>query len=119
MIKPYENGKLIIKTLVICVFVLLIIGYGVFQAQKIIKGPQIAVRFPVNGQTVTQSDVDIAGIAKNISAITLNDRTIYIDESGNFSEKLMLYPGYNIIKLKAEDKFGSMVEKKIELVYQQ
>jgi hypothetical protein len=119
MIKPYENGKLIIKTLVICVFVLLIAGYGIFQAQKIIKGPQIAIQFPINGQTVTESDIDIEGIAKNISAITLNDRTIYIDESGNFSEKLMLYPGYNIIKLQAEDKFGATVEKKLELVYQQ
>ena len=119
MIKPYENGKLILKILLIVVFVLIIIGYGLFQSQKIIKGPSITLSSLKDGEVVKQSDVDITGVAKNISAISLNDRPIFIDESGNFSEKLMLYPGYNIIKLRAEDKFGSSVEKDVALVYQQ
>jgi hypothetical protein len=118
MIKPYEDGKMIIKTLFITFFVLIIIGYGIFQSQKIIGGPKISVSSPTSGQVITQSDINIAGVATNISAISLNDRPIFIDESGKFSEKLMLYPGYNIIKLRAEDKFGSKVEKYLELVYQ-
>jgi hypothetical protein len=119
MIKPYEDGKLILKTLFIAFFVLIIVGYGVFQSQKIISGPKISINSPTMGQILTQSNIDITGVASNISAISLNDRPIFIDEEGNFSEKLMLYPGYNIIKLRAEDKFGSQVEKDLELVYQQ
>jgi len=118
MIKPYEDGKLILKTLFIAFFVLIIVGYGIFQSQKIVGGPKITISSPVTGQILTKSDIDIAGVATNISAISLNDRPIFIDESGKFSEKLMLYPGYNIIKLRAEDKFGSQVEKDLELVYQ-
>lgn len=118
MIKPYEDGKLILKTLFIAFFVLIIIGYGIFQSQKIIGGPKITVSSPTTGQVIRQSDIDIVGVATNISAISLNDRAIFIDETGKFSEKLMLYPGYNIIKLRAEDKFGSKVEKDLELVYQ-
>jgi len=119
MIKPYENGKLIFKTLIIAVFVIIILGYSVFQAQKIIKGPQIAVSSPINGSLVAASSVSITGVAKNISDISLDGRPIFIDESGNFSEKLLLYPGYNVIKLKAQDKFGAVTEKNIELVYRQ
>lgn len=119
MIKPYEDGKLIIKTLFIAFFVLIIVGYGIFQSKKIISGPKIVINSPTSGQTLNKSDIDISGVATNISAISLNDRPIFIDESGKFSEKLMLYPGYNIIKLRAEDKFGSKVEKDLELVYQQ
>ncbi len=118
MIKPYEDGKLILKTLFIAFFVLIIVGYGIFQSQKILGGPKITIESPITGEVLTKSDVDIAGIATNISAISLNDRPIFIDESGKFSEKLMLYPGYNIIKLRASDKFGSQVEKDLELVYQ-
>ena len=118
MIKPYEDGKLILKTLFIAFFVLIIVGYGIFQSQKIISGPKITIESPTTGQVLTKSDIDISGVATNISAIFLNDRPIFIDESGKFSEKLMLYPGYNIIKLRAEDKFGSQVEKDLELVYQ-
>lgn len=119
MIKPYEDGKMILKILFVAFFVLLIIGYGLFQSKKIIGGPKISLSSPTPGQVVHRSDVDITGVATNISAISLNDRPIFIDESGNFSEKLMLYPGYNIIKIRAEDKFGSSVEKDIEMVYQQ
>lgn len=119
MIKPYEDGKLILKILLIAFFVLIIVGYGLFQSQKIIKGPSIVVSSPTSGEVVHQSDVDIKGVAKNISSISLNDRPIFIDEQGVFSEKLMLYPGYNIIKLRAEDKFGSSVEKDLEIVYKQ
>jgi hypothetical protein len=118
MIKPYEDGKLIIKTLFIAFFVLIIVGYGLFQSQKIIGGPKISISSPTTGEVVTHGDVDIAGVATNISAISLNDRPIFIDEAGKFSEKLMLYPGYNIIKLTAQDKFGKKVEKDLELVYQ-
>ena len=119
MIKPYKDGKMILKLLIIGVFVLAIVGYGLFQAKKIITGPQISAVWPLNGQTMTESVVEIKGVAKNIAAISLDDRPIYIDESGNFKEKLMLYPGYNIITLKAHDKFGSVVEKKVDLVYKQ
>jgi hypothetical protein len=117
MIKPYEDGKLILKTLLIAFFVLLLVGYGLFQSKKIISGPQIEITSPISGSTSTISKTEITGIAKNISSISLNDRPIFIDEAGNFSEKLMLYPGYNIIKIRASDKFGSSVEKDLELVY--
>lgn len=119
MINPYEDGKLIIKTLIIGIFVLFIAGYGIFQAKKIVSGPDISITSPTPGQEVTHSHVEIKGVAKNISAIWLNDRPIVTDEMGSFSEKLMVYPGYNIITLKAQDKFGANVEKKIEVVYKQ
>lgn len=119
MIKQYEDGKLIIKILVIGIFVLFIAGYGIFQAEKIVKGPDISIISPTPGQEVNNNHIEIKGVAKNISAIWLNDRPIVTDEAGTFSEKLMVYSGYNIITLKAQDKFGANVEKKIEVVYKQ
>lgn len=119
MIKPYEDGKLILRILIIAVFVLIIVGYSIFQAQKIVEGPQLTVSTPIDGSVMTQGSVDVVGVAKNISGVFINGRSIVTDESGNFSEKLMLYPGYNIIKLNAEDKFGAKTEKSIEVVYQQ
>ena len=119
MIKPYKDGKMIMKVFIISVFVLAIVGYGLFQANKLISGPQISIASPSSGATVSDGAVDISGVAKNIAAISLDDRPIFIDESGNFKEKLMLYPGYNIITLKAQDKFGAVIEKKVDLIYKQ
>jgi hypothetical protein len=94
-----------------------IIGYALFQTRNLIQGPIIKIHSPVNGSSLTKSFVEIEGAAKNISYINLNDRQIFTDESGAFSERLLLSYGYNIITLRARDKFGREVEKTLELVY--
>ena len=119
MISPYEDGKFAIRAIIITVFILTIVGYSLFQANKFITGPKIYINSPTDGETTATSSVDIAGQAKNIAFISLDDKPIFIDEQGNFSEKLLLYPGYNIIKMFAKDHFGRTTEKQIGVVYQQ
>ena len=80
-------------------------------------GPIITIHTPENGSTLTESLVTIKGVAENISHISLNDRSIFIDEEGRFQEKLLLSYGYNIMTIKAEDKFGRKTEEILELVY--
>jgi hypothetical protein len=114
-----RNGKTILKTLTITFAVLCIVGYTLYQAQNIIKGPQLNIEWPHNGTTVQDAAVAIRGIAQNVAYISLNDRQIFIDNQGNFNEELLLAPGYNIWTLKAKDKFGRSVTKKIELIFDQ
>lgn len=119
MIRVYEDGKLMVRVLITILFVFIIVGYSIFQAHNIVTGPEIALADTiVSGEVVNDQMVDISGNAKNISFISLDDRPINIDESGQFNEKLLLYPGYNIIRIYARDKFGTETEKRIELVYQ-
>lgn len=96
---------------------LLILGYGFFQARNIISGPKITVLTPKNGDSLASSLVAITGIASNITRISLDDRQIFVDKKGNFSEKLLVPPGYTIIKLAAQDKFGRTTQKLVELNY--
>ena len=109
--------KLYVKMSVGMLFLFLIFGYSFYQSRIIIAGPLITVNEPLNGSTSKEQLVKIAGTAKNIKKIALDDRPIYIDEFGNFSEKLLLSEGYNIIKISAWDKFNKNTEKTIELVY--
>ncbi|MDD5318364.1 MAG: hypothetical protein PHF79_00885 [Candidatus Pacebacteria bacterium] len=112
-----DTGKSIARIAIISIFFLGIVGYSLFQAHKLISGPIIQITSPKNGSTLTQNLVEIKGVAKNTSFISMNDRPIYIDEQGNFSEKLPIYPGYTIINLKAKDRFGSLITKNIEVSY--
>jgi predicted ATPase len=80
-------------------------------------GPVISISEPSNGATLTSSLIEVLGTTKNISSINLNDRQIFINESGAFEEKLLLSPGYNIITFRAEDRFGRKTQKVLELVY--
>jgi len=102
---------------IIIAFVLLMVGYTAYEIQKVVFGPRITILSPENGFLATSSAIEIIGTAKNIQDISLDDNKIFTDEQGNFKEELLLSYGYNIITLKANDKFGRGTEKKLEIIY--
>ena len=99
--------------------IIVVAGYVYYRTQDYLNGPQIIVSSPQNGQTTQQPLSTIEGQTKNISTIMLNDRKIFIDKNGIFTEEILLHRGYNIITLEAADKFNKSVTKKIEIVYQE
>lgn len=100
-------------------FLSLILGYAFYQSRNLIGGPIVIVNEPANGSSVSEQLVKISGTAKNINKILLDDRPIYIDENGSFSERLILSKGYNVVRISAWDKFGKKTEKTLELVYKE
>ncbi len=112
-----NNTKFWLRLISVIVFVLIIGAYSYYQARKLIAGPEINIKSPSNGVTVTQPLIDIVGTASNIKDISLDDRPIFIDQQGNFDEKLLLPAGYTIIVLKAHDRFKHYIEKTLELYY--
>ncbi|MDO8572149.1 MAG: hypothetical protein Q7S11_00065 [bacterium] len=110
------HSRRLLKILLFCAMALVVIGYTYLKTKDYIAGPQILITSPISGSSVSNSLIEVVGVAKNISFISLNDRPIFIDEQGNFKEKLLLYSGYNIISVKAEDRYKRSVEKTIELI---
>jgi hypothetical protein len=101
---------------IILILIFLFVIYGLFKAENFLSGPKIVIEAPKNGQTFTVSAVEIEGQAKNISLFYLNGRQIFTDKDGKFKESLLLARGYNIIELKAKDKFNREVKEIRELV---
>ena len=58
----------------------------------------------------------VKGIASKAIYLSLNGREIFIDKDGNFSESIIILPGFSIITLNAKDKFGKTAEKQFKLV---
>jgi len=112
-----KNLKFIFGLVVFILIFSTISGYAYLKSREFFQGPAISITSPVNGSTLSEAPVTIEGNAQNISHITLNGAAIFIDSQGNFSEKLLLLPGYNIMTLSAEDRFGKQTKKTLELVY--
>lgn len=109
--------KKILKIILTTVFLLFVFSYTGYEIQKIVFGPKIRINSPISGLSVSNSFTEVDGNAKNIKNISLNDRKIFIDEEGNFTEPVLLSYGYNTIKISASDKFGRNTEKIIEVIY--
>ena len=107
--------KKIIKIGGLSIFFILIIFYGFFVARNVIEGVKIRNVDITDGSTVNNNILNITGNAQNAVVLTLDGREISIDQKGNFSETIALLPGYNIINLRAQDKFGNVDEKNFRL----
>lgn len=111
------NPILVTKISLVSV-VLIILGFFIFNNSKIFfAGPQIEIISPKNGSAFDFPLIEIKGNAKNISFVSLDDYPIFIDEEGNFSEKLLLNPGISIIKLYARDKFERESKTILQYMY--
>jgi hypothetical protein len=112
-------SKKIIKITGFSVFFILIIIYVIFGSKDLIFGVKIRNVNLVDGATVTENIIKISGNAKNAINLTLDGRKISVDEQGIFNETIALLSGYNIINIKAEDKFGYIDEKNYKLMYRE
>lgn len=114
-----RNAKFVVGLIIFILAAFGIGGYAYLQSREFLRGPQITLISPQNGETFENALVVIEGAAHNVTSISLNDGAIFVDSKGNFKEKLLLLPGYNILSVKAEDRFGKKVEKTLELVYKE
>lgn len=109
--------KILLKIWLSLGAIALVGGYAAFRAKDMVSGPAITVTSPANGTLVSDSLVEIKGTAEHVSFLTLNGDKIYTDESGVFSEKILLSYGYNSVTLGAKDRFGRTVTKNLQLIY--
>jgi hypothetical protein len=93
-----------------------VVVYVVFQARFLILGPQITLA-PTHPGRHNQPVVTLTGSATNITRLWLNDRLIYTDRDGHFTEALVLENGYTIATLTAEDRYGRKTSLKREFVF--
>jgi hypothetical protein len=109
--------KTILKTFLIVSSFLLLLGYAGFRAENLVRGPGLTITSPQTGTTTESALIEVQGVTRNISYVTLNGDKITTDKDGVFKSKLLLSYGYNIITVEAKDRFGRVINRTIQLVY--
>lgn len=113
---PTITFKQILKYVIILLGTVMLSIYIVFQARFMIQGPRLILTNEPN-QVENTRVVTISGSAYNIAKISLNDRQIFTDKSGYFSEALVLENGYTIATIKAVDRYGRETQVVRSFVY--
>ena len=101
------------KRLLIIVALVLIAGYGLFEARRIIEGPRLTIDAPLDGSATSTSLVTIVGHVENISFLTINAHAASADEQGRFVYRYSPPVGYTVATVLATDRFGRRTEKRI------
>jgi len=96
----------LIKILAALVVVSIIVSYAIWRSLNYARGPHIDIFEPQDGSKIMTTTSTIRGKALRINNITLNGNPISIDESGNFGETIIVFPGINRLTLSGFDQFG-------------
>lgn len=110
-----QQSKSKLKLIILASFFSLIIIYGYVTSFDFLRGPIIEL----NNEPIVntkESFFTLKGRAYSIATLYLNDRQIFTDDLGYFEESLLLFPGYNILELRAEDNFEREVVQIVEVV---
>lgn len=116
-LKNYQL-KTIIKVVAIGVFSLSILIYVILKTQAVSTGVKLHVEGISDGAVYSESTLLISGNAARAKHLLVNGREIFINQTGDFSDTLVLSPGYNIMTIEAEDKFGTITKETFEVILQ-
>jgi hypothetical protein len=110
---PQRDSKLVRIGLI--VFFIVIILYGLYEAQGLLFGPKINVSTEVT--VVHDPYVKISGKAQRIVALSMNGKQIPVTQNGEFSEPFLLAKGGNRVALVAKDAYGRTTTRSVEIMY--
>ncbi len=101
------------KRTLIILALLLIVGYGLFEARRLIVGPTLIIESPIDGSATSSTLVTVVGRVENISFLTINDQSASANEEGRFVYRYSPPVGYTALTAAATDRFGRRVEQRI------
>ncbi len=99
-------------------FVLVVLVYAYFKAQSFLFGPSVIIDATDNTITVQDELIDISGATENVVDITLSGRPIIIDDTGAFTERVLLAPGMNTFVFEARDRFDRHTRETLYILYE-
>ena len=114
---PRRLPTLAPKYLALVIFFSAVARYTAYQLSGLVHKPQLIITDPMDGAALAAELITIHGRADSLAKLTVNEAPLVLNEDGAFETRLLLAPGYNIIRFSGADRFGRIVEKKLQLIY--
>ena len=108
--------KFWLKIGLLTILFVVILVYSYYKTKDLFRGIKLTTIGIEDGKTVSNSLLELQGKARNAVYLSVNDREIFINTEGVFNDSLILSPGYNIITIKAQDKFGKEKEEVFRVI---
>ncbi len=107
-----------VKFFAIIAFVMVIVGYTLFEMRGAILGVNIVLDEATESVASVRDPLfPLHGLASHAEILTVNGRVVPIDQSGRFEDAIVLSEGYNRIELAAKDKFGKEDTVELSVVF--
>lgn len=96
----------IIKNIIILIVVLACFAYLGFAIKKFTSPPALVVENPNKNLVITEKTINVIGETEAESQVMINGNYVLSDTEGNFTKKINLKKGINIITITSKKKYG-------------
>lgn len=98
-------------------FFFTLFGYIIFQYKYAIINPVLTVSSPKEKEVITSSDVKVLGETDPNVTVYVNNIAVSLDENGHFKKTISVFPGKEVITIKAVSRFGkeTIIKRQIEV----
>ena len=97
-------------------FIVLTVGYIVWQVWSINKMPNLNISEPANNSVIKASSVFIRGTTDPGLSVLINGENIFVDNKGYFEKQLGLNPGPKEIVVIAKNRFDKSASQTINII---
>jgi hypothetical protein len=91
----------------------IVVGYGIFVAHRLLAGPSILITSPEHGATITSSRFTLSGVSENIMSVTIAGIPVLHHQNGSFSQEYRTPVGYYELVVAGTGRFGEVVSDTI------
>lgn len=89
--------------------------YTALNTKLLVRGVALEISGIEDGKIYEAGYLDIEGNARRSVRLLVNGRDVSVNQGGEFYDVLVLLPGYNIVTITAEDRFGKITKKTFEV----
>jgi len=100
----------------ISIFIILTLGYIVWQVFSINRTPNLEIFEPKDNQIVSNSFVAVRGRTDAGMSVLVNNKPVFVDNKGNFQDQLSITSGPSSIIVTAKNKFDKSIIKTVSIV---
>ena len=123
-IRPIKKARMFvinpkkISSILFIIFLIAIVWYFSREITFLTAAPDLEINSPFTDLIVNEESFKIVGKTDPTAFLTINDREIFIEKDGNFNNLINLVAGVNLIKIKAENRFGKTNEIIRRIIYE-
>jgi cytoskeletal protein RodZ len=88
------------------VLIVAVFGYLFWQFLALAGAPQLSITSPDGDVAITGADIDVNGHTTPGADVSINESPILSDTNGNFSDRVSLQSGVNVIRISSQSKLG-------------
>ena len=102
-----RNNTFLLPKFLITAVILGVFALVLYNIRDLVLGTPLEVVAAQDGATLDSTFLPLSGVARHARELLINGRTVAIDRAGNFTDAIILSPGYNIVEVALKDRFGN------------